>query len=254
MIEIEHDGAIAVLSFARPEKLNAFNAEMRRAVIDAVDDLGRDEAVEGLVLTGQGRAFSAGQDLSESVNFTAADAPRQNELALRFFRALRGFEKPLVAALNGIAVGLGFQVALVSDFRIAHAGVLMGQPEVRAGLPSVIGSCIMSWYLGQAANADLSLSGRMIAAEEAERLGLVTRLVAEDQVRPAAVALARELASRPRLAYRLTKRNFAEKTDAELAAALAQAAQYQAQAYASGEAGRVMRAFLDKGGRDRGGG
>jgi enoyl-CoA hydratase/carnithine racemase len=201
-------------------------------------------------LTGAGRAFSAGQDLSESVNFTAADAPRQNILALSFFRALRGFEKPMVAALNGLALGLGFQIALMCDFRVAHAGVRLGQPEVKAGLPSVIGSCIMSWYLGQAANADLSLSGRMLEAEEGRSLGLITRIVPEAEVLPVALALAAEMAARPPLAYRLTKRNFALRSDAELAAALARAADYQAQAYASGEAGSVMRAFLGK----RGGG
>jgi len=249
MIELEHDGRIAILNFARPEKLNAFNGAMRLALIEAVDRLAADEAVEALVLTGRGRAFSAGQDLAESVGFTAEDAPRQSALALRFFRALRGFEKPCVAAVNGIAAGLGFQIALMADFRIAHAGVVMGQPEVRAGLPSIIGSCIMSWYLGQAANAELSLTGRLLEAEEALRLGLLSRIVAPDEVLPAARALAAELAALPRLAFRLTKRNFARKTDAELAAALAQAAEDQAQAYASGEAGRVMRAFLEK--RDR---
>lgn len=254
MIELEHDGATAILHFARPEKLNAFNADMRRQVIETVDRLAADEAVAALVLSGRGRAFSAGQDLSESVHFTAADAAGQNALALRFFRSLRGFEKPCVAALNGLAVGLGFQIALMADFRIAHAGVSMGQPEVRAGLPSIIGSCIMSWYLGQAANADLSLSGRLLPAEEAARLGLLTRLVPEAEVLPAALALAAEMAAQPRLAYRLTKRNFARKTDAELAGALAQAAEYQAQAYASGEAGEVMQAFLDKRGRGAAGG
>lgn len=246
MIELEHDGRIAILSFARPEKLNAFNAEMRLALIEAVDRLAEDEATDALVLTGRGRAFSAGQDLSESVGFTAEDAPRQSRLALRFFRSLRGFEKPCVAAVNGIAAGLGFQIALMADYRITHAGVVMGQPEVKAGLPSIIGSCIMSWYLGHAANADLSLSGRLIDAGEALGLGLVNRIVPEAEVLSAARALARELAAQPRLAFRLTKRNFARKTDAELEVALAQAAEDQAQAYASGEAGRVMREFLDK--------
>ena len=196
-MQVERRGAFAILRFNRPEKLNAFNAATRRALIEAMDGMAADDGVAGLVLTGAGRAFSAGQDLSESVNFTAEDAPRQSELALSFFRALRGFEKPMVAALNGVAVGLGFQIALMADFRIAHAGVRMGQPEVRAGLPSVIGSCIMSWYLGQAANADLSLSGRMLAAEEALRLGLITRIVGEDEVLDTALALAREMAAQP---------------------------------------------------------
>lgn len=253
MIELEREGTTAILRFARPEKLNAFNGEMRLALIEAVDRLAVDDGVEALVLSGKGRAFSAGQDLSESVGFTAEDAPRQSALALRFFRSLRGFEKPCVAAVNGIAAGLGFQIALMADFRIAHAGVRMGQPEVKAGLPSIIGSCIMSWYLGQAANADLSLSGRLIEAEEALRLGLLSRVVPEAEVLPAAVALAGELAAQPPLAFRLTKRNFARKTDAELEAALAQAAEDQARAYASGEAGRIMRGFLERRGDKRGG-
>ena len=249
LITLSREDDIAVLTLNRPDKLNAFTTEMRLAVIAAFEELASDDGVRGVVLTGAGRAFSAGQDLSQSIAFTAADVPKQSEVALRFFRTVRGLEKPCIAALNGVAAGLGFQLSLMADLRVAHAGVRMGQPEVKAGLPSVIGSAIMTWYLGQAANVDLSLTGRLMEAEEAHRLGLINRIVAADEVLSTAIALARELAAQPPLAFRLTKRAFAEATDAHLAAALAKAAEYQQQAYASGEPAAVMGAFLERRGK-----
>jgi enoyl-CoA hydratase/carnithine racemase len=245
LIGIERDGEVAVLSLRRPEKMNAITTELRAAFIEAMAGLAADDRVAAVVLTGAGRAFSAGQDLSQAVAFTAADVPAQSALALRFFNAVRHLEKPCVVALNGIAAGAGFQLALMADRRIAHAGVRMGQPEVRAGLPSVIGSAIMSWYLGQAANVELSLTGRLLDAEEARALGLVSEIVPEAEVLGRAVEAAAELAALPPLAFRLTKRAFAEATDDALAAAIDKATAYQSQAYDSGEPARVMTAFLE---------
>jgi enoyl-CoA hydratase/carnithine racemase len=245
LIGIEREGAVAVLRLQRPAKLNAISTQMRRDFIEAMAGLAADDSVAAVVLTGAGRAFSAGQDLGEAVAFTAADVPEKSALALRFFNSVRHLEKPCVAALNGIAAGAGFQLALMADLRIAHAGVRMGQPEVKAGLPSVIGSAIMAWYLGQAANVELSLTGRLLEAEEAARLGLVSEIVAEADVLATAKMRAVELSQLPPLAFRATKRTFAEAGDAALAAAIRKATGLQQEAYASGEPARVMTAFLE---------
>ncbi len=244
-VGIAREGEIAILSLDRPEKLNAITTELRTAFIEAMAELAADDDIAAVVLTGVGRAFSAGQDLSQAVAFGPDDVAEQSALALRFFNTVRHLEKPCVVALNGIAAGAGFQLALMADLRIAHAGVRMGQPEVKAGLPSVIGSAIMAWYLGQAANVELSLTGRFLTAEEARHLGLISEIVPEAEVLATAVAKARELTQLPPLAFRLTKRAFAEATDAALEAAIRKATAMQREAYASGEPTRVMTAFLE---------
>src|SRR4029453_17924509 len=122
------------------------------------------------------------------------------------YQAVRDVTKPLIAAINGTAVGAGFQVALMCDLRVAHPEVRMGQPEVRAGLASVVGSYLMSLQIGHSLNQQLSLTGALIAAERAHVLGLVNDLVPAAQVLPRAVQRAREMAALPTVAVRMTKR------------------------------------------------
>ena len=111
--------------------------------------------------------------------------------------------KPLVIALNGLAAGSAFQVALLGDMRVGHPGVTMGQPEINSGIASVTGPWIMREMLGLARTVDLTLTGRMMAADECHAIGLINRLVPENEVRPAAMALAAELAEKPPVAMRL---------------------------------------------------
>ena len=116
---------------------------------------------------------------------------------------LRSLSKPLVIALNGLAAGSAFQVALLGDMRVGHPGVTMGQPEINSGIASVTGPWIMREMLGLARTVDLTLTGRMMAADECHAIGLINRLVPENEVRPAAMALAAELAEKPPVAMRL---------------------------------------------------
>ena len=127
---------------------------------------------------------------------------------------LRGLTKPLVMALNGTAAGSAFQVALLGDVRVGHPGVRMGQPEINAGIASVTGPWIMNLMLGMSRTIELTLTGRLMDAEEACRLGLIHHLVDAAQVLPRALEVARELAAKPPVALRLNKQRFREMSQA----------------------------------------
>ncbi|MER5363515.1 enoyl-CoA hydratase/isomerase family protein, partial [Streptomyces sp. NPDC002785] len=167
------DVYVAEVTLNRPDKLNAWTGGMRSQLVAALDSLGADERCRAVVLTGAGRAFCAGQDLAE----TAAIDPDDHAAAEawiddfgRLFRAVRSLDKPVVAAVNGVAAGSGFQFALLADFRIGHATVRMGQPEVLSGIPSITGIWAMRGILGRAKTTEFALGGRLVDGAEAERL------------------------------------------------------------------------------------
>ena len=167
-IEVDSRGGVTILTLNRPDVLNAINARMREECIDALQAFNSDVDCKAIVLTGAGsRAFSAGQDLEEASRQGPGDVDAAIDLGRHFFEAIRLLDKPCIAAVNGIAAGAGFQAALLSDMRVGHPGVRMGQPEINAGLPSVIGTRIMNLSLGHMLTVDLSLTGRLVEAEEA---------------------------------------------------------------------------------------
>lgn len=214
-LEIADRGAVRVLTFARPDVMNAWDRPMRRVIADAIRAADDAASVRGIVFTGQGeRAFGAGQDLREPAPATAEAADGWVDEWEDFFGALRDCAKPTVVALNGVAAGSHFQFALLADARIGHPGIRMGQPEIKAGVASSMGPWTIHTYMGPLAAQDLALSGRLMDAEECERRGLVSRLVPKEQVLDAAVTLAHDLAARPPLAMRLTKERLRGLTEA----------------------------------------
>ncbi|UKJ77257.1 enoyl-CoA hydratase/isomerase family protein [Azospirillum brasilense] len=240
-------GPVGIITLNRPEILNAWNAAMRDELVVAFDQFENQDGVRAIILTGAGdRAFGAGQDLNETKTF---DADRAEEWVAeweRLYHRMRTLSKPLIIALNGVAAGSAFQVALLGDFRIGHAGVRMGQPEINSGIASTTGPWIMKEMIGLARTMDLTLSGRLMDAEESHRIGLINRIVPQDRVMAESLALAEELAAKPPVAMRLDKQRFREMTDAGFRDALAAGVRIQREAYASGEPARMMEEFLAK--------
>lgn len=244
-VTLELDGRIGIVRFNRPAALNAVNDAIRQGLTRALRQLDAGDHADAIVLTGSGeRAFCAGQDLQESASVTPANLAAWLNRQHAMYQALRAVEKPVVAALNGTAVGAGFQMSLMCDLRIAHAGVRMGQPEVRAGLASIVGSYLMSLQIGHSLNQQLSLTGELITGERAHALGLVNEMVPQDQVLARALQRARELAALPPTALRLTKQRFRERTQAGFDEACNAGIRYQLECYASGEPARAMAQFL----------
>ena len=147
VVQVEHKLEIAVLRFNRPDNLNAISIELPEGIAATLIDLDQDRSVKGIVLTGAGdRAFCAGVDLHEARDMKVADIETWFGTACNIYKQILLTNKPVVAAINGVAAGGGFQIALVSDQRVAHPGARMGQPEINAAIPSVMGSYWMSLH------------------------------------------------------------------------------------------------------------
>ncbi|RKF14151.1 enoyl-CoA hydratase/isomerase family protein [Roseovarius spongiae] len=247
LILTEKIGKVLRITLNRPEKLNAWNAEMRDMLIDALEAAETDDSVRAIILTGAGdRAFGAGQDLSESKTFDADRSEKWMGEWKKLYACFRGGSKPIVAALNGVAAGSAFQVALLCDLRVAHPGVRMGQPEILSGIPTVTGNWIMREMIGLGRTIDLTLTGRMLDADEADRFGLISRLVERDEVMPTAMALAEDLADKPPVAMRLNRQRFAEVTQAGYDDAMEAGIRIQHEAYGAGEPQAMMEEFFAK--------
>ncbi|MBN9672011.1 enoyl-CoA hydratase/isomerase family protein [Roseibium aggregatum] len=243
---IEQRKTVGIITLNRPEVLNAWHSPMRKQLVAALKVFETDEAIRAIVLTGAGdRAFSAGQDLNETKTFSPERSKEWVGEWETLYETIRSLSKPLIAALNGVAAGSAFQVALLCDFRVAHPGVRMGQPEIKSGIASTTGPWIMKEILGLARTIDLTLSGRLMEADECERVGILNRIVPQPDVMPEAIRLAEDLAALPPVAMRLDKQRFREMTEAGFRDCLEAGTRIQAEAYASGEPARMMEEFLE---------
>lgn len=247
LIQLSREQGIAHVVLNRPAVLNAMNAAMRSDLIACLQDTNADDSVTAVMISGAGgRAFCAGQDLDEAVAFDgerALTAWMHHQGAV--IAAVRDIDKPVVAVFNGVATGVGFQIGLAADWRIAYTDARLGQPEVKVGLASIYGSWLLSQHLGHAANQALSLTGDLIDGRRAHELGLINELVERDAVLEAGHAAAQRLAALPAAAVRLTKQRFREQSQAAFEATRDAAVAAQIEAYASGEPQQRMQAFID---------
>ncbi|MGE0830209.1 MAG: enoyl-CoA hydratase [Hyphomonadaceae bacterium] len=193
-IVVEKDEAVALLKLNRPDALNALNSEMGAEIMAALAEIDSDSAIRCTILTGEGRAFAAGADIKEMSEKSYAEMN-----ALDFFGQWDAFarrRKPIVAAVNGFALGGGCELAMMCDFIIASDKAKFGQPEIKLGvMPGMGGSQRLTRAVGKAKAMDLCLTGRMMDAEEAERAGLVARIVPGEKLMEEAKAAAKMIAS-----------------------------------------------------------
>lgn len=240
-------GQIGIITLNRPQVMNAWHTAMREELVQAFDEMEANDAVRAVILTGAGdRAFGAGQDLNETKTFDPDRAESWMHEWERLYDRIRSLSKPIVGALNGVAAGSAFQVALLCDLRIGHPGVTMGQPEINSGIASVTGPWIMREILGLARTIDLTLTGRMMDADECYRIGVINQIVPQGEVMQAAMKLATELAQKPPVAMKLNRQRFREITQPGFDDAMAAGIRTQRAAYATGEPARMMEAFLAK--------
>ncbi len=244
VLQHSHDGVLA-LTLNRPDALNAFNVEMKDALLKALRDAARDKSVRALVLTGAGRAFSAGQDLKESgaTDLGAELRARYNQIIL----AMRRLEKPIIGAINGVAAGAGLSVALACDIRIAAETASFIEIFGRVGLVPDSGS---SWFLprlvGPARAAEMILTTDSVDAQTAERIGLVNRVVPVDDLAAETAALAAKLAQAAPIALALAKRALNRAFESGLEEALEYEAQLQSIAGRSHDHAEGVAAFAEK--------
>jgi len=205
----------------RPEKRNALNSELTKALLENLEEADRAEGVGCVVLTGAGQGFCAGADLTE---FKGLQDPRaaeeRAELTMQLHLAFSRISKPIVTAINGAAMGGGAGLAIAADIAVMARSAKLGYPEARHGIVAAIVMANLVRQVGRKAAFELVALGEPIDAERALELGMVNRVVAEHELMPQALAYAEKLAAVARPAMRETKRLFHEVADLPLAAAL----------------------------------
>jgi enoyl-CoA hydratase len=248
-ILVEREDALATVTLNRPNVLNALNLAMIHELDRAFAALDADDAVRAVVLTGAGeRAFAAGADIGELSALPTAVAGarlarRGQQLTLRIER----MRKPVIVAVNGFALGGGCELAMSGDIRVASENAKFGQPEVNLGLmPGYGGTQRTTRLVGRGMAMYLCLSGEMIDAAEALRVGLVQKVVPLADVRDEAKRIARTIASRAPLAVEATKRTIADGTGIPLGEALAMEALAFGSLVGTSDAREGTSAFLEK--------
>jgi enoyl-CoA hydratase len=205
-LKIERQGSILTVTFNRPEALNAINAEMHTELSEIFADINKDSDTNVVVLTGNGRAFSAGGDIKWFQQMTVEQLDDLFVEARKIIIDLLEVEQPIIAAINGPATGLGATIALFSDVSIASEDARIGDPHVQVGVVAGDGGAIIwPWLVGAARAKEFLMTGDILKAQEAERIGLVNRVVAAEQLMPTAMELATRLANGPVRAIRGTK-------------------------------------------------
>jgi 2-(1,2-epoxy-1,2-dihydrophenyl)acetyl-CoA isomerase len=249
---VDVDGAVATVRMNNPDKLNALSEPLTRSLLEAMESLGADSSVRAIVLTGEGRGFSAGADLGALQEpYIRGERPKLSEFLRAGYHRLiplfAGAPKPVIAAVNGVAAGAGVSLALACDYRIASDEASFAMAFVKIGLvPDSGAGYFLPRTIGTAEALALTLTGERIDAATALRVGLVNRLVPADSVLAEAHDLAARLAQLPTVAIGLTKRLFNQAAGLSLSDTLELEADLQDDAAATEDHLEGVLAFLQK--------
>jgi len=239
-------GQVEVLTISRPEAMNALNSDFFSEFIDYLDYIVTDEPFRVLILTGEGKAFVAGADITEMVNLDPDGARRFSEMGQQTFLMIEELPIPVIAAVNGYALGGGCELALACDIRIASEKAVFGQPEVNLGVvPGYAGTQRLPRLIGLGNALRWILSGQNFDAAEAKRLGLVQSVSEPEKLLDDALALANRIASRGPKAVRMAKRLLRKGIDMDFQKALDMEKEAFAEMFED-EGVEGMKAFLEK--------
>jgi enoyl-CoA hydratase/carnithine racemase len=219
-VTIDVDGAVGTLRFNRPERLNAWGSDISKGLLDGLQAMEQDTNVKVVLLTGEGRAFSAGANLRDPLTHSTPSVEeylrdisvQSGSSVANVFESVLGFTKPLVAVVNGYSVGIGFLTTLCCDVIIAGESAEFWLPQASIGiLPAYAGTARLAQWIGKGRAMEIALTGRRVTAHEARDIGLVSQVVADADLATTARAFADSLAEKPALGVKLTKEslNFA---------------------------------------------
>ncbi|MCU0284795.1 MAG: enoyl-CoA hydratase-related protein [Acidobacteria bacterium] len=207
ILKLNIEESIAVVTISRPQALNALNTRFFQEMDQMIEEIRGHNEVHVMVITGEGKAFVAGADIAEMVDMNSNQASEFSKVGQNTFRSLELLEIPVIAAINGFALGGGCELTQACDIRIASSKAKFGQPEVNLGLiPGYAGTQRLPRLVGLGNALRLLLTGDMISAEEALRIGLVQQVVEPDQLMNVVMELAKKIASKGPKAVRLAKR------------------------------------------------
>jgi enoyl-CoA hydratase len=246
---IERDGHVVTLTLNRPDKLNALNGELLRELALHLAELDADASVRCAILTGTGdKAFAAGADIAAMSQMTTTQAKAFAEMGHRIGAAMEAAHFPIIAAVNGFALGGGCELALACDFVYASDKAKLGQPEVSLGvIPGFGGTQRLARRVGEARARELCMTGDMVSADEALRIGLVNAVVPHGELLGRVRDVAKKIASKGPLAIAAVKRVVARGADVPLPTANELEATAFSALFGTADQREGMRAFLEKG-------
>lgn len=239
------DGVL-IVTISRPSALNALNSRFFKEMNDLLDDVEKRQDIRVMVITGEGKAFVAGADIAEMVDMNEAEGTEFSKTGQRTFQRLENLPVPVIAAVNGFALGGGCELAMAADFRIASTKAKFGQPEVNLGLiPGYAGSQRLPRLVGPGNALFLLMSAEMADAAEALRIGLVQKVTEPEKLLEDTLAIARTIASKGPKAVRLVK----QAARQGLLSSFQDGCDLEARKFGSlfgNEGAEGMRAFLEK--------
>lgn len=247
-LKIEIEGPVAIITLSRPEVHNALNAETKAELASLLQVLNEDSKVRVIIITGAGeKAFCAGADINELKGLTPLEGLERVATGQALSKQIEALDKPVIAAINGYALGGGCELALACDIRIASENAKLGQPEVNLGLiPGFGGTQRLPRLVGKGKAMEIIFTGDMLDAKEALRIGLVERVVSRETLLPAAKEMAVKIASKAPQAIRFSKKAIHEGLQVDLDRGLSLEASYFSTICSTQDKLEGTSAFLEK--------
>ena len=246
-VNYEVQGAVAILTINRPEALNALNSQVLSDLDEAITKVEADDGVHAVILTGAGRSFVAGADIGEMKGFSARDGKKFGVHGGGVFLRLENLSKPVIAAVNGFALGGGCELAMSCDIRLASEKAKFGQPEVGLGItPGFGGTQRLPRIVGISKAMELILTAKVINAAEAERIGLVSAVYPPEELMDKAVELANAICANAPIAVAESKRCIRMGMQTDIATGSAFEAEAFGLCFATEDQKDAMKAFVNK--------
>ena len=248
MIKLEKQENIAILRIDRPEAMNSLNAQVLSELADGLDEIENDCGIKAVIITGEGKAFVAGADIAFMHGLDEQSGYDFGRLGQQVFRRIETMEKPVIAAVNGFALGGGCELAMACDIRIASERAKFGQPEVGLGIiPGYSGTQRLPRLVGKGKAMELILTGNIITAETAGSIGLADQVVPQESLMAEALAMARKIASNGPVAIAYAKKAIQQGTElSDMDAAILLEADYFGKCFSTSDQKEGMAAFLEK--------
>lgn len=245
LVKVTNKGAVAILSMNRPKALNALNKAIVTELATTLKRLDSDPSVSVMIVTGEGRSFVAGADIKQMAGKSFNDWEEDNMFI--DFDMVKSVRKPIIAAVNGFALGGGCELAMLCDIIIASDKAVFGQPEIKLGtIPGLGGTQRLSRLIGKAKAMEWVLTGNQYTAEEAERAGLVSRVVKHEELLPAALTMAELIAGYSRVTTALAKDCVNKSQEMSLADSLSYERRTFHSTFATKDQKEGMSAFVEK--------
>ncbi|MGL5256723.1 MAG: enoyl-CoA hydratase-related protein [Proteocatella sp.] len=238
---------VLIIKINNPGALNALNSEVLTEIGQAFDEASKDDNINAIILTGEGKAFVAGADISEMSTLNAEQGKLFGEHGAGVFRKIEVMPKAVIAAVNGFALGGGCELAMACDIRIASEKAKFGQPEVTLGItPGFSGTQRLSRLVGLGKAKELILTGNIIGAKEAKEIGLVNEVVEPDKLMEIALEMAKKIASNAQIAVRYSKEAIDRGYQTDITTAIDIEANLFGLCFATEDQKEGMKAFLEK--------